>query len=54
MNIDRLIPLFKSRNNIRLERNVVVTHDVPSNCVVGGVHAIIIKDLINIKIRQHY
>lgn len=29
MNIDRLILLFKSRNNIRLERNVVVTHDIP-------------------------
>lgn len=41
MNIDRLILLFKSRNNIRLERNAVVTHDIPSNCVVGGVPAII-------------
>jgi len=44
MHIDRLILLFKSGNNIRLERNTVDTHDIPSNCVVGGVPAIIIKD----------
>lgn len=53
MNINRLILLFKSRNYIRLERKTVVTHDIPSNSVVGGVPAIIIKDEINKKIRYH-
>lgn len=44
MNIDRLILLFISRNNIRLERNTAVAHDIPSKSVVGVVPAIIIKD----------
>lgn len=36
MYVDRLTLLFKSRNNIRLERNAVVTYDFPSNKVKIG------------------
>ena len=35
-NIDRLIQLIKNRNNIRLERNTVVAHDIPSNYATSG------------------
>lgn len=45
MNIDRLNLLFKSRNNIRLERNTVVIHDIPSDCVTVKVLSLFIRFL---------
>ena len=35
----------KIGNNVKIGANAVITHDVPSNCVVGGVPAKILKEL---------
>lgn len=34
-------------NNVVIAAGAVVAHDVPDNCVVGGVPAVKIKDLVN-------
>ena len=34
----------KIGDNVKIGANAVVTHDIPSNCVVGGVPAKILKN----------